>query len=82
MSLGGLGGRAAWEAMQPKRRRCERCGLYYRESLDRCRWCGDLDEAGLARLLAKKERVHRSNKSLGQIFFMIAIIIAVGLFLL
>ncbi len=82
MALGGLGGRAAWEAMQPKRRRCERCGLYYRESLSKCRWCGDLDEVGLARLLENKERVHQSNKSLGNIFFVITIIIAAGMCLL
>ena len=67
--LGGLGGRAAWEKMQPKKRLCERCGLYCRESLDKCRWCGDLDERGLSNLLAKKERQFQSNSSLGQIFF-------------
>lgn len=73
--LGGLGGRAAWEKMQPKKKLCERCGLYYRESLDKCRWCGDLDEHGLSQLLAKKERQFQSNRSLGQIFFVIVLLI-------
>ena len=75
--LGGLGGRAAWEAMQPKRKKCERCGLYYRESLEKCRWCGDLDEHGLVDLKEKIERQHQSGRSLGQIFFVIAAIIFV-----
>lgn len=81
MSFGGLGGRSAWEAMQPKRVKCERCGLYYRQSLDRCRWCGDLDENGLARLLVRKERSHQSNKWIGQMFFVMAIIIGMLLVL-
>lgn len=75
--LGGLGGRAAWEAMQPRRKKCERCGLYYRESLEKCRWCGDLDERGLDELKEKIERQHKSGRSLGQIFFVIAAIILV-----
>ena len=75
--LGGLGGRAAWESMQPKRRKCDRCGLYYRESLDKCRWCGDLDERGLKELMEKIERQHLSNKFLGQIFFVLAAIAVV-----
>jgi hypothetical protein len=72
-----LGGRAAWEAMQPRRRKCERCGLYYRESLEKCRWCGDLDERGLEGLREKIEHQHQSNGSLGQILFVIAAIAAV-----
>jgi hypothetical protein len=74
---GGLGGRAAWEAMQPKRKKCGRCGLYYRETLEKCRWCGELDERGLGELKDKIERQHGSNRSLGQIFIVIAVIIAV-----
>ena len=75
--LGGPGGRAAWEAMQPKRKKSERCGLYFRESLERCRWCGNLDEHGLSELKEKIQRQHRPNKSLGRIFFIITAIIAV-----
>lgn len=70
----GLGARAAWQAMQPKRRRCERCGLYYQESLPTCRWCGHLDEMGLADLKERLEAEHASNKSLGGIFFVLALI--------
>lgn len=79
---GGIGGRAAWEAMQPKRRKCDRCGLYYRQGLDKCRWCGELDERGLEQLKEKIQRQHRSNRSLGQIFFVIAAIITVLLLLI
>jgi uncharacterized membrane protein YvbJ len=75
--LGGLGGRAALEAMQPKRRKCERCGLHYRETLDKCRWCGDLDEAGLAKLKETLENEHASHSSLGKIFLVVAAIILV-----
>lgn len=77
-----LGGRAAWEAMQPRRRKCDRCGLYYRESLDKCRWCGELDEPGLAELKQKIESQHESNRSLGRILFVIAAIIAALLLLI
>ena len=80
--LGGLGGRAAWEAMQPKRNKCERCGLYYRESLPKCRWCGDLDERGLAKLQEQIEAQHQSNRSFGQLFYVLAAIIAVLMFLI
>lgn len=73
--MAGLGARLAFEAMQPKRRKCERCGLYYRESLEQCRWCGDLDERGLAELKDKIEAEHQSNKSLGQIFLVLALIV-------
>jgi len=72
-----VAGRAAWEAMQPKKRKCERCGLYYRESLEKCRWCGDLDERGLEDLFAQIEKEHQSNRWLGQLFFVIAAIIGV-----
>lgn len=72
-----VAGRAAWEAMQPKRRKCPRCGLYYRESLEKCRWCGDLDERGLEALFAQIEREHQANRSLGKTFFVIAAIILV-----
>lgn len=80
--FGGLGARAAWEAMQPKKRRCDRCGLYYRESLSECRWCGHLDERGFAELMEKIEGQHQSNKSLGQLFFVLAAIALVLVLLL
>ncbi len=78
----GLGSRVAWEAMQPRRKQCPRCGLHYRESLEKCRWCGDLDDTGLAELREKLDREHQSNKSLGQIFFVLAAAMAVLVLLL
>ncbi|MEM1187649.1 MAG: hypothetical protein AAGA95_08310 [Pseudomonadota bacterium] len=80
--FGVLGARAAWEAMQPRRKKCGRCGLYYRESLEKCRWCGDLDENGLAELKARLDREHRGNKSLGHLFFLIAVACAVVVLLI
>ena len=75
--MAGLGWRAAYEAMRPKRRKCERCGLYYRGSLEQCRWCGYLDERGLSQLKARIEAGHQSNKSLGQMFLVVALVILV-----
>ncbi len=69
----------AWEAMQPARRKCERCGLYYRESLAKCRWCGELDERGLEHLKKEIEHQHQLNRPLVQIFITIAVIVAVVL---
>ena len=80
--LGGLGGRLAWESMQPRRRRCERCGLYYRETLEKCRWCGDLDDAGLAQLKLLVERQHQANRSLGRLFLVLTLVTALLLFLI
>jgi len=77
----GLGARAAWAAMQPKRRRCDRCGLHYEESLPSCRWCGHLDEAGLAGLKERIEAERKSNKSLGGVFVVLALIGLVVFFL-
>ncbi len=69
-------GRAVWHSMQPKRKKCDRCNLYSRENLDKCRWCGDLDEQGLALLRERIEHQHQSNKSLGRLFIVLAVITA------
>ena len=78
----GLGSRVAWEAMQPRRRKCARCGLHDRESLEKCPWCGDLDDTGLAELKHELDRERQGNKSLGQIFFVLAAAMAVIVLLL
>jgi hypothetical protein len=75
----GLGSSAAWRSMQPKKKRCERCGLYYTESLDKCQHCGDLNDHELKMLLDNKEQEFKSNASIGKYFLMFALIIAVFL---
>jgi len=75
-----LGMSAAWRTMQPKRKRCERCGLYYMEKLDKCRHCGDLDEIGLQKLIERKEDEQEGNASIGRIFLLGSVI--VGLLML
>ena len=74
--MGGMN--AAWRSMQPKKRKCERCGLYYRASLPKCRYCGNLDEAGLQRLLAWQNQERSKLAPLGKTFF----ILALGIFIL
>ena len=76
-----LGSSAAWRAMQPKRKKCERCGLYYLEKSEKCSHCGDLDENGLRMLLESHEQELEGNKSIGKVFFFIALLVAVPLIL-
>ena len=71
----GLGASAAWNAMRPRLRRCPRCGLYYAKSLDRCCWCGDLDEAGLSELKTRIAAERESNRSLGRLFLLVTLIL-------
>ena len=72
-----LGMSAAWRAMQPKRKRCDRCGLYYIEKLEECSHCGDLDERGLQRLFEQKAEEGEGNASLGRFFLLGSVIVAV-----
>jgi hypothetical protein len=76
-----LGMSAAWRAMQPKKKRCERCGLYYTEKLNKCSHCGDLDDSGLQALLERHEEEFKGNASLGKFFILGAVVIGVLLLL-
>ena len=71
-----LGMSAAWRAMQPKRKRCKRCGLYFPEELVTCLHCGSLDDHGLQLLLQRKEAETRGNAALGRFFLVLALLIA------
>jgi hypothetical protein len=71
----------AWQAMQPKKKRCERCGLYYTEKLSKCSHCSDLDERGLQLLLERHEESLKGNASLGKFFILGVIIIGAMLLL-
>jgi len=72
-----IGMSAAWNGMQPKKKRCDRCGLYYTETLAKCSHCGDLDEIGLKDLLQRHDEALEANRGLGKIFIFVAIIISV-----
>ena len=74
-----IGMSTAWMGMQPKRKKCDRCGLYYVEKLEKCSHCGELDERGLHELLQKHNEVLEENAKLGKLFIIVAIILAVPL---
>ena len=76
-----LGLSVAWRSMQPKRKKCERCGLYYVEKSAKCSHCGDLDESGLQVLLESHEEELDANKSIGKIFFFVSLLVAIPLIL-
>ncbi|MEO2267571.1 hypothetical protein [Pseudoalteromonas pernae] len=67
----------AWRLMQPKKKRCSRCGLQYTAKLPQCEHCGHLDEQGLSRLKSQREREHQGHHTLGKYFLWATIIIAV-----
>ncbi len=76
-----LGSSTAWKAMQPKRKKCERCGLYYLEKSAKCSHCGGLDERGLQKLLESHEEELEANKAIGKIFFFVSMLVAIPLIL-
>lgn len=75
MGIGGLIARAALLKEQMKRKPCKRCKLHYNhKKLTDCPHCGDLTEKGLEELFANKEEHYQSRKTLGMIFFILALI--------
>jgi hypothetical protein len=76
-----LGVAGSWRSMQPKKKRCERCGLYYTEKLNKCSHCGDLDDRGLQELLKRHEEGLEENAALGRYFAIGAVAIGVLLLL-
>lgn len=75
-----IGLTSAWRAKQLKQKRCQRCGLFYAQSLDKCSHCADLNGAELARLKKQHQEIQRDNSTFGQYLFFAAAII--GLLLL
>lgn len=65
--------------MQPKKKKCERCSLYYTEALPKCSHCGHLDDAGLSKLKEKQDDFYEANASLAKYFLFVALIIFIGL---
>jgi len=80
LSVLGLGWKSMNHRRQLKRRRCERCGLYYSEKLDSCAHCGTLDEAGLQKLKARIASQQNSRVKLGRWFVLGAAVLVVLVF--
>ena len=77
-----LGMSTGWRAMQPKKKRCERCGLYYTEKLNKCSHCGDLDDLGLQALLDRRDAEIKGYASIGRYFILGAVAISILLLLI
>lgn len=72
----GLGMGTAWRAMQPKKKRCPRCGLYNDESTILCGHCTHLDKSQLAALKKQHKKSLKGNVALGKGMLMCAVVIA------
>lgn len=68
------------KAKQPKQKRCDRCDLYYPESLDTCDHCSHLDDAQLADLKANLQETLQDNAIFGKYLLFASLVI--GLLLL
>lgn len=70
----------AWRAKQPKKKRCDRCELYYPESLEQCEHCTGLNSSQLAQLKGQHQETLKDNSTFGKYLLFAAAII--GLLLL
>ncbi|MFB1034023.1 MAG: hypothetical protein QMC38_01610 [Sinobacterium sp.] len=70
----------AMKAKQPKQKCCDRCELYFPESLDKCIHCFELNESELAQLKTQHQDTLENNSSFGKYLLFAAAII--GLLLL
>jgi ribosomal protein L37E len=78
MSIGGLVARGVLLKEQMKKKPCKRCGLHYdHKEMDECPHCGHLDQTGLEKLLAEKEEEHQGNRTLGSVFLVAAVVLAI-----
>ncbi|TRX56840.1 hypothetical protein [Thalassomonas sp. M1454] len=75
-----LGMSAAWTKMQPKKKRCKRCGLYYTKTLSQCDHCSQFDDSQLVTFKKQHQETLKGNSALGKTMFLCAVII--GLFLI
>ncbi|TWX53730.1 hypothetical protein ESZ28_09020 [Colwellia hornerae] len=66
-----IGLTSTWRSKQSKQKRCNRCELYYVQSLDKCSHCADLNGAELTRL----KKTHHDNSTFGQYLGFVALII-------
>ena len=76
-----LGMSFAWRSKQPKQKYCERCELYYDETLEKCSHCSDLTDSEVIALKEEQEDTLESNAHLGKYLLFTTIILAGLLFL-
>ncbi|MFT6986294.1 MAG: recombinational DNA repair protein RecR [Psychromonas sp.] len=76
-----LGMSFAWRSTQPKQKYCQRCELYYDETLEKCSHCSELTDSEVITLKEKQEDSLQSNSHLGKYFLLATIILAGLLFL-
>lgn len=71
-----LGMKAADHLSQTPNRTCERCGLLTPKGEKACVHCGELDDYHLGMMLDEQEKEKSSNFNIGNIFFILALIVA------
>jgi hypothetical protein len=69
-----------WRSKQPKQTQCQRCDLYYPESLAQCVHCSELDDIQLSAFKLAHHETLQDNSKLGSYLLFGAVII--GLLLL
>ena len=69
-----------WRTTQPKLKHCERCKLYYVETLEKCSHCSELTDSEVIILKEKQEDTLEGNAHLGKYFLFTTIILAGLLF--
>ena len=68
-----LGMSAAWRTIQPKKKRCKRCGLFYTKALGKCDHCSHLNESQLIELQRQHQKTLKANSTLGKTMFLFAV---------
>lgn len=81
MGIGGLALKIAALRLQKPTKKCDRCGLRYPKDAEKCPHCGELGERELQELKEKIQEHRRSNKRLGLMFVIAAVIVIFGLLL-
>ncbi len=82
MALGGLGLKLATLRLQKPTRKCQRCGLRYPKEAEKCTHCGELGERELNQLRQTIDEHRQSNRRLGLIFVVAAVLLLFGLLLI
>ena len=73
--LGGLGMKIALMRHNKPSKECSRCGLRYTIDNKNCPHCHNLTDSEFLKLKEKISNEHEGNKSLGKVFFVIAVIL-------
>ena len=60
-------------------RRCTRCGLLTPKKKTKCRHCDELTDIEVSKQLITRKEMLKENRKIAGLFFMIAVLIMVGL---